>query len=74
MIRLALIVALLAGPAIAAGSAEPAEEENLAEAATGLAPIPYSLEPPEQVNAFPPEILARMREALVALEAARGGQ
>lgn len=73
MIRLALMAALLAGPALAAGSAEP-EEETPADAATGLVPTPYPLEPPEQVNAFPPEVLARMREALVALEAARGGQ
>ncbi|WP_341212402.1 hypothetical protein [uncultured Limimaricola sp.] len=75
MIRATLLALCLAGPAFAAGSAEPVEKE--AEAAAppaGAAQQPYALLPPEHLNAFPPEILARMRAALVALEAARDGK
>ncbi|MGR3465451.1 hypothetical protein [Limimaricola sp.] len=71
MIRAVLLLTLMAGSA-AAGPAEPVEEE--AAPVTGGPPAPYALLPPEQANAFPPEILARMREALKALEQARDGQ
>lgn len=69
MIRSVLLALILAGPVQAAGSAEP-EKEAAPEIDRSA---PYRLLPPELVNAFPPEILARMREALVALEAARDG-
>ncbi|EYD71969.1 hypothetical protein [Limimaricola hongkongensis] len=73
MIRAAFLLTLLAGPAVAAGPAEPAKEEEPAPV-PGAPPAPYALLPPEQANAFPPEILARMREALKALEQARDGR
>ncbi|GAD56957.1 hypothetical protein [Limimaricola cinnabarinus] len=75
MIRAVLLACtLLAGPALGAGSTEPDEGKEEAETpAAGMPPAPYALLPPEQVNAFPPEILARMRAALVALETARDG-
>jgi hypothetical protein len=77
MIRAVLLACtLLAGPALGAGSTEPdegKEEEEAETPAAGMPPAPYALLPPEQVNAFPPEILARMRAALVALETARDG-
>ena len=73
MIRLALLALTLASSAHAAEKAAPAKEEAPAEV-PGAVPAPYPLLPPEQVNAFPPEIMERMRAALVALEQARDGQ
>lgn len=75
MIRAALLALFLTGPAFAAGSAEPLEDEEETQASPeGAAKPPYALLPPEHLNAFPPEVLARMRAALVALEAARDGE
>ncbi|MGX9854994.1 hypothetical protein ACR03S_06075 [Limimaricola variabilis] len=71
MIRLVLLAFSMAHPAIAVAAEEPAKEEKAEPAAEIVGP--YQLLPPEQINAFPPEILARMREALVALEGARDG-
>ncbi|WP_334062557.1 hypothetical protein [Limimaricola cinnabarinus] len=73
MIRLALLALTLASSADAAPEPAPAKKAMPAET-PGAAPAPYPLLPPEQVNAFPPEIMERMRAALVALEQARDGQ
>ncbi|WP_282025194.1 hypothetical protein [Limimaricola cinnabarinus] len=72
MIRLALLALMLASSAHAAP--EPAPAKKAPAETPGAAPAPYPLLPPEQVNAFPPEIMERMRAALVALEQARDGQ
>ena len=73
MIRAALLALVLASSAHAAEKTAPAKEEPPLDA-PGAAPAPYPLLPPEQVNAFPPEIMERMRAALVALKQARDGQ